>query len=244
MNDCKCCEGTCVECKEIPNQTCCTPAVMDGEWRCVIPQPENPSMAMPSGARYDCDIFDICPIPAGTLTAEAVTAIERSFHSVLQYFPAYATNSYMGCPCYTHIFHGRDATCYERNISPVMFEADACPAPTALEPKECGCGSGGGLLKYWTPTLPSNCCPRTETMVVTDPDTGEDTETTVTVYPKQMFGSVPASHPHWTKYGGQGTKGLDMDMVQPAYLEKVVALFCKFLKVIQAGGPPMTMVEG
>lgn len=247
MKACKCCEGTCPTCKDIPNESCCMPVIMDGEWRCVIPAPVNPSTQLPSGARYDCDIFDICPIPPGTFNVEQVAALEKTIHSVMQYFPMYAVNSYMGCSCYTRIFHGRTMTCYERNVSPVMFEDDGdCPPTPDLIPKSCGCGSNSpGFLKYWTPTMESKCCPRTKVVEVVGDD-GEPTGETMEVayFPKQMFGSVPASHPHWTKYGGQGMKGLDMDNVRPDYMEKLVAMFCKLLGVIQAGGPEVTIIEG
>ncbi len=245
MSDCKCCEGSCVKCKDIVDQTCCRPMVIDGEYQCVIPQPENPSTAMPMGARYDCDIFDICPVPEGTFTAEQLAHIEQVFYSALQYFPMYASQHYTGgCPCYIHIRHGRDSTCYERWISPVMFEdGDSCPpAPNAIG-KSCGCDSSSpSIYKYWTPTLPSTCCPRTVEVILNEGEENEEV-TTATVYPKQMFGTVPTSHPNFIRYGGQGVKGVDMDQVSPAYLEKLIALMCKMLTVLQAGGPPINIIE-
>lgn len=244
-NECKCCEGRCVKCKDIVDNTCCMPMVIDGEYQCVIPQPENPSTLSPMGARYDCDIFDICPVPANTFTAEQLSYIEQVFYSALQYFPMYASQHYTGgCPCYIHIRHGRDSTCYERWISPIMFDGEDCPpAPDAIG-KNCGCGSNTpSIYKYWTPTLPSKCCPKTVSVKVTDPDTGDVTETMATVYPKQMFGTVPTSHPNFIRYGGQGVKGVDMDQVSPAYLEKLIAMFCKMLSVFQAGGPEINIIE-
>lgn len=244
MSDCKCCEGSCVKCKDIVDVTCCKPMVIDGDYQCVIPQPENPSTTMPMGARYDCDIFDICPIPPNTFTAEQLAFVEASFYSVMQYFPLYASQHYTGgCPCYIHIRHGRDSTCYERWASPTIDECGDCPKGPDVRGKSCGCDSNTpSIYKYWTPTLPSNCCPRTVEVILNE-GTPEEEVTYATVYPKQILGTVPTSHPNFIRYGGQGVKGVDMDQVSPAYLEKLIALLCKLLSVFQKGGPALVIIE-
>lgn len=127
-----------------------------------------------------------------------------------------------------------------------MFEdGPACPPTPDLIGKDCGCGgSGGSIYKYWTPTLPSNCCPRTVEVEVVDEEGNPTGEVELaTYYPKQMFGTVPTSHPNFIRYGGQGVKGVDMDQVSPAYLEKIIALMCKMLSVFQAGGPSKVIME-
>lgn len=237
MPDCKCCAGDCPTCVEVPDSPCCGRHVDPTPFSCVRPIPKNKTLS-PQSNWYGCEnMFALCPIEPGTFSADQVAILEQTIVSAMVYFPSYSVLDNVGCGCDGKVMYGRDDDCTSY-LGGVYKTPPAGCLPPALEQKMCGCSCGNskGLLKYWTPTAPSNCCQ--VAVVDENGDPVLDAEGNATYEAQQLlFGAVPASHPHWTKYGGTPSAGVDMDMIMPATQAKIVGLFCKLICVIQEGGP-------
>jgi len=240
--NCGCCNGNCPEVNCVPTKRCCGFAVNTTPPKCVRPAPRNRTTC-PEGNRYGCsELFQFCPVEPDTFTEPQLAVIERTIVSMMVYFPMYSVLDTFGCSCVYRPYYGREGNCtldWQGGVVPSVLGA-ACAKP--LETRDCGCGEKGGtgLLRFWTPTNPNECCPK---LVPTVDENGEpvlddEGNPLFSSIPQQMlFGEVEASHPHFTKYGGTPQAFIDFDHMPAHVMAKVVGMLCKLIQTFQQGGP-------
>lgn len=237
MSNENCCGGDCPEIKCTPETPCGGRVIDPTPFECVRPLPRNESLK-PQGNFYGCaNMFQLCPIEPDTFTEDQVAILEQTILSAMVYFPSYSVLNNQGCGCDGKVMYGREGSCTDYLGGVFTAGPAAClPAPLAKLACGCKCGQTSGLAQYWTPTTPSQCCKVLEVDEAGEPVLDANDEPVYTAQ-QFLFGAVPASHPHWTKYGGTPSAGIDMDMMMPATQAKIVGLFCKLMCVIQDGGP-------